>query len=542
MKKLLIGMMVFIISIMVFSKINTAYAYEKYGTYEEALQNAGYTGPIPTLGNETYKFLYQSSNSSQYYMICTNTMPVFKAVQYTAVTPYYYYASLNLTTTANKITFVKTNQSYSTATQPSGENCIDGTQFATIEAARVFNKSTTRLLWCNFDIYDELGNLYYSPTIPTIVNILTPQLSLNTGLSLQVPYSFNISNLKYDGTAHIGIKYDTVIANEDIVGADINISTVSNAYSGKLTMDIGAGNYIFYVDYKYNDGAAEQIIHAESKFSGGMDNNHIGGQDVVTGNPAYNNMIKFSSPSSGQLYGYGQANQYAITADKSYFDSTKHIPLEQYLPPVPEETGNYQQDAIAKEARIMANIVLNGEYNDTLKFSIQELWQNDITKPFPWFANQGLISTGKNSLAIVSQLYSQSKTDFYNYELNGKWRHIYAGVEFYIGEKEAGVIDPSIPNVGGSKIPLRTDYPDGILGAVQYGFDTLLFYVTFPFQLLVEGLTEATQAIKSVFGATQGLVGPIGSFLEFLPPPLGGMIIMTILLSVIIAVVKFLRK
>jgi hypothetical protein len=417
-----------------------------------------------------------------------------------------------------------------------------------------------KIIYCNYDIPEYsgtttlTGNTYY-PAIDMYVapipeiNIIAPSGSNHGGIGVQIPYSFNVNDLSYSGNIHYAIKVDSVLATNDIISKDAVYNADTQAYIGKFTLDIGTGNYLFYVDITYNDGTQSKTLHSEKSFAVGMDLNTVNGQDVVTGNSAYNNMLKFTTPVYGQLYDYGQPESYTITADKSYYDSETGMPLEQYLPPIPDQTGNWQQDQIALEARGMVYIVQNGQLNDSLKVSLQEFYKNDVTKNFPWYKNNGIASTGENDIVLVSVLNSPVKTEFYNYYLTGGtvagpvsgWYHIYAGSKFIIGDEDIGIVNPSIPVVGGSQLPLRGDYPDGVLGAVEYGFATLMSYLTFPIKLIVGGLTYIITILGELVGQATGLSAMMGTFFSFLPIEVRNLMSLSIVSALIYTAYKMIR-
>jgi hypothetical protein len=226
------------------------------------------------------------------------------------------------------------------------------------------------VLYITFDLCFDTGEIVYDwqGNNGPAISILKPTGSYETGLNIAVPYDFGLLNARYTGNLVVGIDKNNVVGKVNVVEKTIPYNDITKiSFTGGLNASIEKASYTFYVKYQYMlDGVAKEVIQ-EQVFNGGINENQLGGQDVVTGNESYNKILKFTSPESGKRYDYGQPESFNITADKSFYDTDSKMPLEQYLPPVPEKTGNYQFDAIAMEARGMVYIVENGELNTTLK-------------------------------------------------------------------------------------------------------------------------------------------------------------------------------
>lgn len=391
------------------------------------------------------------------------------------------------------------------------------------------------------------GISYIDASIPDPkINIIAPASALTTGLNKSVPYSFNIQNLNINGDIHIGIMSDSVLANGDIVSKDITYNSAVKDYSGTLTLNMGSGGYKFYVDVTYFDGVVNQTLHKESAFTAINSGNIMNGQDVVTNNPDYNKMISFFKPASGEIIPYGDATNYGIKIDTTYTNTLTGQLLDQYLPPIPEYTGDPVNDASLDQAREQIAILLNGYYDANTKMTFEQLTMAtklNGSKPFefPWVNNSGIIKSGLNSLVVISVLVNDEKTSFYNYYYQGMWVHAYAGVEFYIENKPDDYNNPTIPTDGGNELPLRENYPEGIVGDVQFGFDTVLYYITFPFKLIGDALYSLGSLIGSAVTSVNNIITPIGTFLDFIPVEVQMMIKLSLISVVLISILKLIR-
>ena len=65
--------------------------------------------------------------------------------------------------------------------------------------------------------------------------------------------------------------------------------------------------------------------------------------------------------------------------------------------------------------------------------------------------------------------------------------------------------------------PDRSAYDDGVLGSIEYGFDTLGYWITYPFKLVADGIKSLVSMISSGFDWVTDLSGIIGGWFSFLP-------------------------
>jgi hypothetical protein len=409
--------------------------------------------------------------------------------------------------------------------------------------------ATFDILYTTYDVMMDTGETYYDwvGNNGPIVSVLKPTGSYETGMNITVPYDVGLTNLTNKGNLVIGIDKNIVVGRQNIIEKTIPVTDLTKlSYVGGFNINLEKSAYIFYAKYRYNNGTEDKEVVTEMNFNGGINENQLNGQDVVTGNDSYNKILKFTSPVSGQLYDYGLPQSYTITADKTFYDTETKMPLEQYLPPIPEKTGYYQQDAIALEARGMVYIIQNNQINDSLKVSLQEFYLNDVTKNFPWYKNNGMASEGQNDIALVSVLSSQNKTSFYNYYVGNAWHHIYAGSQYYIGNEETGIINPDVPVIGGKNIPVRGDYQDNVFGLLQYVLDSILTMLTLPFQFIGSLFSSVTSFIGTSitwFGdSNHGVIGFITAVFGFMPPEVRTIISGLLSFIAIFSIYKLIRR
>ena len=96
------------------------------------------------------------------------------------------------------------------------------------------------------------------------------------------------------------------------------------------------------------------------------------------------------------------------------------------------------------------------------------------------------------------------------------------------------------PNAIGNA-PQRSSYPDGVLGSVEYGFATLMYYIGIPFRYIGEIL----KSILSWLSQSISWITQISTFLTaifgFLPKEIVGAMVMIVSVSTVFAIIKIFR-
>ena len=97
-----------------------------------------------------------------------------------------------------------------------------------------------------------------------------------------------------------------------------------------------------------------------------------------------------------------------------------------------------------------------------------------------------------------------------------------------------------IPDYG-SLAPDRSDYPDGIFGSLEYGFDTLVYYIKYPFVKVGESIAKLITIIQDQFSWVANFSRFIGSLFSFLPEEIRTLMTVVLMSTLIIALVKVVR-
>lgn len=66
-------------------------------------------------------------------------------------------------------------------------------------------------------------------------------------------------------------------------------------------------------------------------------------------------------------------------------------------------------------------------------------------------------------------------------------------------------------------MPKRSDYPDGILGSIEYGFDLLIYWITFPFKMIAKFFTNLFNSFEKAFSWVGQFTSFLGKIFSFLP-------------------------
>lgn len=78
----------------------------------------------------------------------------------------------------------------------------------------------------------------------------------------------------------------------------------------------------------------------------------------------------------------------------------------------------------------------------------------------------------------------------------------------------------------------RADYEDGIIGDIQYGFDTLFKFLKMPFELLYKFIMTLGEIIQYALGTVSGFTTALQGIYAILPSPIWFLVIMAISINV----------
>jgi hypothetical protein len=159
--------------------------------------------------------------------------------------------------------------------------------------------ATFDILYTTYDVMMDTGETYYDwvGNNGPIVSVLKPTGSYETGMNITVPYDVGLTNLTNKGNLVIGIDKNIVVGRQNIIEKTIPVTDLTKlSYVGGFNINLEKSAYIFYAKYRYNNGTEDKEVVTEMNFNGGINENQLNGQDVVTGNDSYNKILKFTSP------------------------------------------------------------------------------------------------------------------------------------------------------------------------------------------------------------------------------------------------------
>lgn len=93
-----------------------------------------------------------------------------------------------------------------------------------------------------------------------------------------------------------------------------------------------------------------------------------------------------------------------------------------------------------------------------------------------------------------------------------------------------------------NKEKTRSEYPEGILGDVQYYFEKLINIILAPFKLVLDGIKFIINQINTLLGSILGFNNIINEIFSVFPAELKSMIYLGISSLIIISIIKFMRS
>lgn len=386
----------------------------------------------------------------------------------------------------------------------------------------------------NEEIIDaRLGEDYI---IPATVEISKPTEgeSIATGIGIGIPYEIIIRNAKMSSELIIEVVRDIEGTEEIVKTETIEVDAIGTCpLSGIIYSDIAENGYVLRARYIYSDGTGAGTGTAEVSESvtiNGTGSGTAGGQDIT----GANEIIWFAEPIEGNIY-EEKPTQYKLGADKSRFGvpylGSYSINEETHMPE-DNASGILTPIAFHESEFIMMNLWINGKVKLPL-LSHDEAYNEKIATIYP----QDVIS-GTNVMIITTYFNQGYKDDYYSVLLNGRYYHVWAATEFYYKTVDGGYDGGQIDNTGA---PKREDYSDDIWGAVSWGFDSIIYYITFPFKLIGDGIAYVIDLFGTAFGWVGQISSLIASWFSFIPVPLMALIYGTITCTFIAFIIKLFR-
>lgn len=107
-----------------------------------------------------------------------------------------------------------------------------------------------------------------------------------------------------------------------------------------------------------------------------------------------------------------------------------------------------------------------------------------------------------------------------------------------VPQYEPGTSPPSETKIN---IPVRSSYPDGFIGDIQFGFDTLFAYIKMPFQFIASLLNSMTSFMGNLLNQISGVIGFVTELFSFLPKEITQALSFLIMFSVLFFIIKMVR-
>jgi hypothetical protein len=93
-----------------------------------------------------------------------------------------------------------------------------------------------------------------------------------------------------------------------------------------------------------------------------------------------------------------------------------------------------------------------------------------------------------------------------------------------------------------NQAPQRNEYGDDIIGTVQYGFDTLFYWLLSPFRLIGDGLNAIIEVVGSTFNWATNFSTLMANLFSFLPSEVTGMLTLAFVSMIIVTVIKVVHR
>lgn len=109
------------------------------------------------------------------------------------------------------------------------------------------------------------------------------------------------------------------------------------------------------------------------------------------------------------------------------------------------------------------------------------------------------------------------------------------------GSGTSGGSTGDIRNPFHDNAPVRTDYPDGIVGDVEYGFATLFYWILFPIRLIGELVYTIIDTVTKVIGLSDGITTALSTLFSSFPSWIVTPLQFIFTAMILIAIISFVR-
>ena len=217
------------------------------------------------------------------------------------------------------------------------------------------------------------------------------------------------------------------------------------------------------------------------------------------------------------------------------------------------------------EFDLKVNIFINDYLLDVRDVSSRLVGTNSIS--------DSLLNRGRNTAYITSSTFRDERDDIYNYKIGDKYYYLYDALDFYykttegsgdvevtVPDRDSGVggrwhdddtpgrgggIGSGVGGPGGFTIgspPNRSDYPDDILGTLNYIIDWIAYIISIPVNLLISAFDWLVNVFTSLFYWVGQLSSLIGSWFNFLPSEVRALLMASFVASIVAFVLRLFRK
>lgn len=368
---------------------------------------------------------------------------------------------------------------------------------------------------------------------------------LEPGGRLKLVLSKNVGN-KFSFVTQL---IDTVVNEEDLVDGSFNFEFSCPA--------LELGHYVLAAHYETDtielDDMTGFVIDRDvndiDKFI------NIDGKEYKT-DDYFGKVFWFTYPEHNKLYfGNKEGTEiYYLRGSEDYFSENifgKYSFNENF--PIAEQ-GEFD---------LKINVFINDYLLEERDISSRLVATNNISA--------SLLNRGRNTAYITSSTCRDERDDIYNYKIGDKYYYLYDALDFYYKTTEgSGDVEVTVPDresggrdgdpwpgpgsggigsgVGGSggltigSPPNRSDYPDDILGTLNYFIDWIAYIISIPINLLISAFDWLVNVFTSLFYWVGQLSGIIGGWFNFLPIEVRALLMATFVSSIVAFVLRLFRK
>jgi len=354
----------------------------------------------------------------------------------------------------------------------------------------------------------------------------------------------------------VGIKYsfieniiDEVIVEEDIIDGSFNFEFSCPA--------LELGHYILLAHYETeNEEFADLLTFKIDRDINDIDKFiNIDGQEYKT-DDYFGKVFWFTYPEHNKLYYGGNEGQeiFYLRGSEDYFSQNifgKYSFNENF--PIASE-GEFD---------LNINVFINDYLLEECDVSNKLVFTNNISA--------SLLNRGRNTAYITSSTFRDEWDEIYNYKIGDKYYYLYDALDFYYKTTEgSGDVEVTVPDresggrdgdpwsgpgsggigsgVGGpgglsiGSPPNRSDYPDDVLGTLNYIIDWIAYIISIPINLLISAFDWLVNVFTSLFYWVGQLSSIIGSWFNFLPIEVRALLMAAFVASIVAFVLRLFRK